>query len=504
MTQVQIKVSTNQTGAVTIDPAAELPIRKFMKLFKERDYKEARLIARQLSQKEMEKTGVTFRLGVIHLHFGQLKKARRLFEKTVEVQPDHGPAMQNLGSICLDTMEYEKAEDYFKKSLAVEPENANAYNNLGACCSYQGKSEEALAHYLKALDLDPSRAQTYRNMAQHRKFTEYDTILVSILIALSNEEMNDDDRSHLCFAAFKAFDDLGETKRAYDFLEKGNRLFQSVISYSEKADIDNLTIIRRAFRPKVLPSIDTFVTDNPLPYTPIFIIGMPRSGTSLTEQVLSSHSEVHGGGELATLNKIANPMLGEIYGKVTSQALQPKHLEKFRRQFIQACKDHPHDCAYMTDKMPANFRWVGFVKQALPEAKIINQIRDPRAICWSIYRLRFSTVGNGFAYNQVDLANYYHRYKALMTYWEEKYPDYIHNLHYEKFTESQEEGTRALLSYVGLDWEDACLNFHKSKRPVKTASSAQVKKELYKGSSEAWRKYEEFLGPMLKALGPID
>jgi tetratricopeptide (TPR) repeat protein len=504
MTQVQVTKINPKNRPVKIDPAAGLPIKKFMAHFTKREYKEARVIARQLSDVELGKPGVTFRLGVISLHYGQLKKARIQFEKTIAVQPDHGPALQNLGSISLDVMEYDKAEEFFKQSLIAEPDNANAYNNLGACCSYQGKSDEALGHYLKALDLDPTRAQTYRNMAQHHKFTSYDTILISILLALSNEKMGDDDRSHLCFAAFKAFHDLGEHKRAFELLEKGNRLFKSVIKYSEKSDKDNLTVVRRAFRPKEMPSIDSFVADNPLPYTPIFIIGMPRSGTSLTEQVLSSHSQVHGGGELPTLNKIANPMLAEIYGKVTSQTLQPKHLEKFRKQFIAACKDHPHDCAYMTDKMPANFRWVGFVKHALPEAKIINQIRDPRAICWSIYRLRFSTVGNGFAYDQVDLANYYHRYKDLMAYWEYKYPDYIHNLHYEKFTEEQEEGTRALLSHVGLDWEDACLNFHKSKRPVKTASSAQVKKELYKGSSEAWRAYEEFLGPMLDALGPLD
>jgi tetratricopeptide (TPR) repeat protein len=504
MTQVKITTSKKSKVSLTSKPSAALPINKFMKHFKERDYKEARAISGQLSAAELEKPSVTFRLGVIYLHYGKLKKARSLFEKTTELQPDHGPALQNLGSIALDTMEYDKAEAYFEQSLVAEPNNANAYNNLGACCTYQGKSDEALVHYLKALDIDPSRAVTYRNMAQHHKFTSYDTVLVSILIALSNEKMNNDDRSHLCFAAFKAFHDLKERKRAFEMLEKGNRLFRSVIKYSEQADKDNLTIVRRAFKPKLMPNIDNFVADNPLPYTPIFIIGMPRSGTSLTEQVLSSHSMVHGGGELPTLNQIANPMLGEIYGKITNQDLQPKHFEKFRNQFIQSCKDHPHDCAFMTDKMPANFRWVGFLKHALPEAKIINQIRDPRAICWSIYRLRFSTVGNGYAYDQVDLANYYNRYKALMAYWEAKYPSYIHNLHYEKFTENQEEGTRALLSHVGLDWEDACIDFHKSDRPVKTASSAQIKKELYKGSSEAWRKYEEFLGPMLNALGPLD
>lgn len=485
---------------ISLDPAAGLPLTKFLALFKAKKFKEALEFEPKLSSIDLRRPNVLFRLGVIYLTHGNLVKAQEFFVKTTELKPTHAGATQNLGTICLDRMDYAKAEEYFRKSLEFDPDNANAHNNLGACCSYQGKPEEAKKHYLRALELDPKRAQTFRNMTTHHKFESYDDVLVTLLIALSDTTISDDDRSQLCFAAFKAFDDLGERDRAFKYLAQGNKLFKSVINYTPKADADNVKIIQRAFTPKNLPEIPKFVKDNPLPFTPIFIIGMPRSGTSLTEQVLSSHSKVHGGGELPIMNLIANPLLGKIYGEVTNAKLEPKHMERVRRQYIRACQDYPHDKAFMTDKMPANFRWVGFIKQALPEAKIINQIRDPRAICWSIFKLRFSTVGNGYAYDQVDLANYYHRYVGLMNFWEEKYPGYIHNLNYEAFTENQLENTQALIKHVGLDWEDACLDFHKSDRPVKTASSAQVKKELYTGSSQAWRKYEKFLEPMLTTL----
>lgn len=500
----QEKKSSAAPRNIAIDLASHLPVNKFLKHFADRDYEAALKVSGSLTQKDLSKPNIQFRLGVIQLSKRQTKKAKEYFEKTIEMDPDHASANQNLGAICLENMDYAKGEEYFRKSIKLAPEDANAYNNLGACCSFQGKPKQAKEYYLKAIDLDPNRAQTMRNMTNHHKFEDYDEILVSILIGLTNPKLSDDDRSHLCFAAFKAFDDLGERARAFDFLEQGNDLYRKILDYKPKVDKDNVTIIKRAFNAPSLQKIDDFAAKHPLPFTPVFIIGMPRSGTSLTEQVLGAHSQVHGGGELPTLNHIAHPMLGRVFGKVSDAQLEMKHMKNFRLQYIQACKEFTHGQAYMTDKMPANFRWVGFIKHALPEAKIINQIRDPRAICWSIYKLRFATRGNGFAYNQKDLAAYYHRYMALMEFWEKRYPNYIHNLNYEAFTENQLDGTKALLNHVGLDWEDGCLEFHKTKRPVKTASAGQITKELYTGSSQAWRKYEEFLEPLLSALGPIE
>ncbi len=487
-----------------IDPIDSLPVRRFMKLHKAKDYAAAQLMETELSERDLTRPNIIFCRSVIRQHFGHIDKAKALLESILVNSPNHVGAVHNLGTICLDKMEYDKGEKYFRRSIELDPKNANAYNNLGACCSYQGRPKEAKEFYLKALELDPTRAQTFRNMCQHHKFKTYDDVLVTLLVALSDENLSDDDRSHLCFSAFKAFDDLGERKRAFEYLAKGNKLCRDVFKYTPKSDTDNLTIIKRAFGKPIVSLNAKFIKNNPLPHTPIFIIGMPRSGTSLTEQVLSAHSQVHGGGELPTLNQIANPLLAKLYGKVTNTELTPAHFEHFRRQYIHACKDVPHDCAYLTDKMPANFRWVGFIKNALPEAKIINQIRDPRAICWSIFKLRFSSVGNGYAYNQTDLGNYYNRYKDLMTHWDAQYPNQIHNLNYEHFTENQLQDTQDLLNHIGLPWEDACIDFHNSKRPVKTASSSQVTKKLYTGSSQAWRKYEHYLGPLLDALGPIN
>ena len=151
--------------------------------------------------------------------------------------------------------------------------------------------------------------------------------------------------------------------------------------------------------------------------------------------------------------------------------------------------------------MPSNFLWIGFVAAALPEAKIVHVTRDPRATCWSIYRNLFSAGGSNYSHDLEDVANYYILYRDLMTFWHERYPGRIYDLGYESLTDQQAEQTRLLLEYLGLDWEEQCLEFHKTGRAVQTASAAQVRLEMYQGSSEAWRNYQEHLGPMLDILG---
>ncbi len=155
---------------------------------------------------------------------------------------------------------------------------------------------------------------------------------------------------------------------------------------------------------------------------------------------------------------------------------------------------------HVTDKMPLNFIWTGFILTAMPEAKVINLQRSPVATCWSVFKHYFSSKGNNYAYDLIDVAEYYKLYIDLMGFWRERFPNRIYDLNYETLTESPEEETRKLLDYCGLDWEGQCLEFHKTKRAVKTASSVQVRQAMYKGSSEAWRKYETHLQPMLQAL----
>ena len=157
-------------------------------------------------------------------------------------------------------------------------------------------------------------------------------------------------------------------------------------------------------------------------------------------------------------------------------------------------------CAFFTDKMPMNFRYIGFILSAFPEAKIVHLKRDARATCWSIYKHYFDSSGIGYSCDQKDLAKYYGLYSNLMNFWHELYPNKIYDISYEDLTANQEEETRKLLKYCDLEWDENCLSFHKNERAVKTASALQVRKKMYQGSSEAWKKYESYLGPLLKGL----
>jgi hypothetical protein len=183
-----------------------------------------------------------------------------------------------------------------------------------------------------------------------------------------------------------------------------------------------------------------------------------------------------------------------------SSKLDTNRLQKLREGYLSGLSKLGATEHFITDKMPINFRWLGFVRSALPEAKIIHVKRDARATCWSIFKQYFHTKGNRYANDLRDVAEYYKMYTDLMAFWHQKFPEQIYDLNYETLTRHQEEETRKLLDYVELDWEAQCLEFYKTKRVVRTASSEQVKQKMYQGSSEEWRKYEQYLTPMVESL----
>ena len=232
---------------------------------------------------------------------------------------------------------------------------------------------------------------------------------------------------------------------------------------------------------------------------PIFIVGMPRSGTTLVEQIIASHHSVYGAGELTTLPTLISPIAKDYLAKDENN-LPEKAFLSIREQYLEELSslNVPEDV--ITDKLPLNFQYIGFILSAFPEAKIIHLKRDARATCWSIYKRYFSDTGNAWAYNMDELAGFYGLYTELMADWHKLFPDKIYDMSYEDLTTNQEEETRKLLKYCELDWDENCLNFHTSKRVVKTASSLQVRQKMYQGSSEAWKKHEAYLQPLIKAL----
>ena len=224
---------------------------------------------------------------------------------------------------------------------------------------------------------------------------------------------------------------------------------------------------------------------------------MPRSGTSLVHQILDSHSSVKGVGELNHINNIVFPLL-KAHREETKNCFSKNDLLSLRKQYLQSPPIADLNEMIFVDKMPLNFRHLGFILSSFPEAKIIHMKRNPIATCWSIYKYEFR--GNAYSFDQKDIANYYGLYINLMEFWKKLFPKKILDVCYEDLTISQELETKKILKYCELDWEVNCLDFHTNNSAVKTTSSMQVRQKMYQGSSEAWRKYEPYLQPLIKGL----
>ncbi len=433
-------------------------------------------------------------LGDTLIELGRYDDAVAKLTRALEIQPDFAEAKNNLGNAFRNLNRHDDAVACYNQAIERKPGYADAHNNLGAAFTDLGRKEEAIASYSAALRIKPDFARAHRNLSTIKHYEAGDPQIGQISKLLAEESLPIDDRTQLNFALGKALDDLGDYETAFARFAEGNSLRKKMLGYSAATDRELFDAIRSAFGlDNHSPGDQRRYRKQCLP-TPVFIVGMPRSGTSLVEQVLASHSEIYGGGEMSALEDALHASGGLNAG------LSPARLEKLAQHYRSSLAKLDANKSYIVDKMPLNFRWIGFIRHALPEAKIIHTQRDARAICWSIFRHYFSTGGNGYAYDLNDLADFYNLYKDIMDFWETLFPGDIYRLDYERLTENQEEETRKLLNYTGLAWEDQCLEFHKTDRAVATASALQVKEKIYKGSSEAWRNYETLLDPLTARL----
>jgi len=336
----------------------------------------------------------------------------------------------------------------------------------------------------------------FRNLVLTKTWSRRDTRLEKMEYLYSKINHASKEGIVLCFALAKVYDDIDDVDKCFNLLVEGNQ-------HHSRGKIDTIedarttiTAVKRIFSTQAISSLD-----EPVPYQPIFILGMPRSGTSLVEQILAAHSLVYGGGELKMMGQWCAGFVKGYTANPNNFALD-NYLKGLKEHYLKGLKEL--NCKeFVTDKMPPNFIWIGFILSAIPTAKIIHTIRDPMAVCWSNYKTDFVGSSNGYSCNLNDTGEFYKLYADLMEFWYKKFPGKIYDLNYEQLTLNQEEETRKLLDYCGLNWEDACLEFHKTLREVKTASQAQVKRPMYQGSSESWKRYKKYLGPLQKSLSPI-
>jgi tetratricopeptide (TPR) repeat protein len=434
-------------------------------------------------------------LGNLFIELGELELAIESLEWAVAYKHDFAEAYNNLGNAYNDYGKVNKAIDSFRKAISSNPNYAKAFLNLALVFKDLGDKDNFIENIEKALSLNPNWGHAYYHLSRIKKFKGNDPQIDQMKSVLQNESLDSIDRIGLNFALSKVYEDLENHEKQFEYLNEANSLRKKELNYSKEKDQKLFARIKETFESP--PSIISLPKSSLENVRPIFIVGMPRSGTSLVHQIIDSHNDVYGMGELNNLNKIVVELLKSFNEKV-DKCFSESDLLFLHNQYIDSLPISGIDEKVVVDKMPLNFRYIGFILSAFPEAKVIHMKRDPMATCWSIYKHEFR--GNAYSFNQNDIASYFKLYKDLMGFWDELFPNKILNICYEDLTLSQEKETRRILSFCELDWDRNCLNFYENKTTMKTTSSMQVRKKMYQGSSEVWKKYENYLQPLLKGL----
>ena len=436
-------------------------------------------------------------LGYVYQTLGQLEDAIEQYDSILSIHPENVEVLNNLGIIYRDLGHTDDAISYYKKALKVDPRYAGAYYNLGFIYQDLGQVADSIEQYEKAISIS-DHAWSYHNLSYLKQFKANDPQIAKMQSLLSNSKLSNLDRIHLSLALAKVHEKLGNQVEFFQFLNQGNSLRKKELNYSLEQSKEIHSAIKKIFTSFTPSTIKSTSKQQPKKQ-PIFIVGMPRSGTSLVEQILDSHSKVYGAGELNTLTRLVNPIIKNyLAGDIKN--LTETTLLFIHQEYTDMLSRLSTSKTIITDKLPLNFQYIGFILSVFPDAKIIHLKRDARATCWSNYKHFFTDTENGYSHDFEDLVGFYSLYCEQMDFWHDLYPNKIYDLCYEDLTNDQENETRKLLKYCDLDWDKNCLNFHQNQRQVKTPSTLQVRQKIYKGSSDAWKEHWAHIQPLINGL----
>lgn len=441
----------------------------------------------------------------------------------------------NLAAICAQTGRRNEADKHWKQALAISPKFLEAQMNLAESLNRAGKYEQAASYYrriipdhnqvvapkyllaniLKAQGKFSEAAELYQQvMAQEPAYTQahfsYSTIhkyrdksdphIAVMLDLYKRAGLTNENRIQLTFALAKAFENVEDYPRAFEFLKTGNDLRFKEFNYRVDGDEALIASIIKSFTREAMSRIQIKPENS---RKPIFILGMPRSGTSLVEKIISSHTDVYGAGELDYIFTLGTRLFLKGTGDFLFRPLDTYSKDTFERlgkSYLEQIDALDSECSRMTDKMPFNMMMIGLIKIALPNARIIHCVRDAMDNCLSIYKQNFTTGNYQFAYDLRTVGQFHKQYQLLMNHWHKVMPGEIYDVSYESLTHNPEAEIRKLLAACDLDWQDECLNFSKSAGIVKTASAYQARQPMYTTSVKLWEKYREFLQPLLDEL----
>ncbi len=394
-----------------------------------------------------------------------------------------------LGQALQQINHLEEAEACYRSVQGTAQEVAEAQSHLGSLAKAKGQFETAQVHYLKAVNLAPHLTTAHRNLSALIHYERDHPHLQAMQLLIKQPGLTAAHRAELHFALFKAHQDLKELETAFAHLQAGNQLKCEKIGYSIDADEALFAHLRRIFNQ---PAPEA---KSDLPFRPIFIVGLPRSGTTLTEQILCSCDGVTGAGELQYTTSAMVPLLQELQDN-NQDSLTLEQVQGLRAELGAKMQHHSNGAPVLIDKMPLNLRWIGALLAAFPEARIVYTTRPRQDMCWSLYKVCFQGAGNGFAYDLNTAARYQAMADALMQHWQDLFPGRIHHLDHSLLTAAPEEHAKALVDFCGLSWSEACLHPERQAKPVFTASALQVRQPIYQRNSPDWGPYQAYLAPI--------
>lgn len=478
-------------------------------------------------------------LGNILQELGKLDEAEASYRRALQLKPGYAAAHYNLGNLLHDRNRLDEAEASYRQALKISPDNVDAHTNLGNLLQELDRLEEAEASFRQALQIKPDYAEAHGNLgkllldrgrideaeASFRQALQVrpDDLVVRLSLALAGKVKAGDENmaaliateqatrnsatplpveGAMClhFALGKCYDDIGVHEKAFPHFLEGNRLKFTTSGFNQDQAAQHFASIMQNFD---TAAIDRLRGGGEPSSLPIFILGMPRSGTTLVEQIVSSYPGIHGAGELSDLKTIMRRNMAGSAFQDNLSSLDQAQLAAWGAEYVAGLQRRAPAALRVTDKMPANFLLVGLIHLMLPNAKIIHVRRNPADTCLSCFTQLFKD-GQEFSYDLAELGRYYAGYARLMAHWRKVLPEGAFlDVRYEDVVADQEAQSRRIIDYCGLEWNDACLDFHSNERAVKTASMAQVRRPIYQSSVERWRSYEEFLEPLFEALGDL-
>jgi tetratricopeptide (TPR) repeat protein len=417
------------------------------------------------------------------------------------------PAHQNLKAAALGRIGgYEEALALYAAVLERFPNQPKVWMSYGHVLKTVGRQADSVAAYRRAISAEPSLGEAWWSLANLKTVELGARDVAAMEAALTAPGLGEEDRFHLHFALGKALEDEGEPERAFAHYAEGNRLRRAAIGYDPQEISRHVERSLAFFTPAFFAAREGGGCQA---RDPIFILGMPRAGSTLIEQILASHSQVEGTMELPDLPALAKRVGGRrLKSEGTAYpeslaALSPAELEALGAEYLERTRIQRKTAKPLfIDKMPNNWAHAGFVHLILPKARIIDARRHPLACCFSNFKQHFAR-GQGFSYDLRELGRYYRDYVRLMRHFDEVLPGRVHRVIYERMVEDPEAEVRRLLDYLGLPFEEACLRFYENQRAVRTASSEQVRQPINREGLDQWKPYEPWLGPLKQALGPV-